>query len=134
MADEIHHNYTTGSTLYFCAFQPDGNVFLTGGASDEVWGTGGRTAAQYDEAMTEDGVGGHYVGTFDTSIALGSYHITVYLQAAGAPADTDRVLGQGEIYWDGVAEETIHTLNITNTTVTNIYDESSPPPIVVINV
>ena len=111
MANEIAHDHTTGSTLYFCAFQPDGNVFLTGGASDEVWGTGGRDADDYDETMTEDGAGGHYVGTFDTSIAAGVYQVAVYLQAGGSPADTDTALARGEIYWDGSAEINIFTLD-----------------------
>lgn len=111
MANEIHHDHTTGSTLYFCAFQPDGNVFLTGGASDEVWGTGGRDADDYDETMTEDGDGGHFVGSFDNSIAAGVYQVAVYLQAGGSPADTDTALARGEIYWDGSAEINILTLD-----------------------
>ena len=110
MANEIHHNHPTGATLYFCAFQLDGNVFLSGGASDEVWGTGGRDADDYDETMTEDGTGGHYVGTFDTSIAAGVYHVTVFLQDGGSPADADRPLGQGVMYWDGSAEQNISTI------------------------
>ena len=111
MSNEIHYNHITGTTLYFCAFQPDGNVFLSGGASDEVWGTGGRDADDYDEAMTEDGTGGHFVGTFDTSIAAGVYHVTVFLQAGANPADTDKPLGQGVIYWDGTAEINIFTID-----------------------
>ncbi len=111
MANEIWHNITTGETLYFCAFQLDGNVFLSGGASDEVWGTGGRDADDYDETMTEDGAGGHYVGTFDTSIAAGVYRITVFLQAGANPQDSDRAIAQGEIYWDGTAELNPFTLN-----------------------
>ena len=111
MANEIHHNHPTGATLYFCAFQLDGNVFLSGGASDEVWGTGGRDADDYDEIMTEDGIGGHYVGTFDTSIAAGVYHVTVFLQDGGSPVDADRPLAQGVMYWDGTAELNQFTLN-----------------------
>ena len=110
MANEVHHNYTTSSTLYFCAFQPDGNVFLSGCASDEVWGTDGRDADDYDETMTEAGAGGHYVGTFDTSIAAGVYYVTVFLQAGANPADTDKSIGQGVIYWDGSAEQNPQTI------------------------
>ncbi len=111
MANEVHQNHETGKTLYFCAFQADGNVFLSGGASDEVWGTGGRDADDYDETMTEDGSGGHYVGTFDTSIAAGVYHVTVFLRDGGSPVDSDRPLAQGVIYWDGTAEIDISTLD-----------------------
>lgn len=111
MANEVFHNYATGSTLYFCAFQLDGNVFLSGGASDEVWGAGGNDADDYDETMTEDGSGGHFVGTFDTSIAAGTYRVTVYLQAGGSPADSDLAIAQGEIYWDGTAELNMKTLD-----------------------
>ena len=111
MSSEIWHNFTTGGTLYFCTFQPDGNVFLSNGESDEVWGTGARDADDYDMATTEDGVGGHYVGDFDTSISEGTYRITVFLRATGTPLDSDPALAQGEIYWDGSAEIDIFTLD-----------------------
>ena len=111
MANEIWHNFTTGKTLYFCTFQLDGNVFLSNGESDEVWGAGGNDADFYDMAMAEDGVGGHYIGTFDISIAEGVYRISVFLQAGGSPVDGDLAIAQGEIYWDGSAEITLSTLD-----------------------
>jgi hypothetical protein len=110
MANEITHNFVTGSTLYFCCFQQDGDVFLTGGASDEVWGTGGRTAADYDEAMTEEASSGHYKGSMAAGVGAGVYQIVVFLQAGGAPADADVALAQGEIYWNGTSEETLKTI------------------------
>ncbi len=111
MANEIVHNATTGQTLYFCTFQLNGDVFLSDGASDEVWGTGGRTADNYDMAMSENAPDGHYVGTFDTSIAAGVYHVTVYIQAGGSPADSDLADAQGVMSWDGTAELNSFTLN-----------------------
>ena len=104
MANEITHNYTTGLALYFCCFQQDGDVFLTGGASDEVWGTGARTADAYDEAMTEEATSGHYKGSIAAGVGAGAYQIAVYLRATGAPLDADICIAQGEIYWDGTAE------------------------------
>ena len=113
MPGEVWHNFPTGETLYFCTFQrADGNVFLSNGESDEVWGTSGD-ADFYDMTMTEDGVGGHYVGDFDSSIAAGVYRVTVFLQAGANPADTDTKLAQGEINWDGSAEINIFTLDTT---------------------
>ncbi len=113
MANEIFHNFLTGSTLYSTRFQLDGNVFLTSGASDEVWGAGGNDADNYDVTMTEDGSGGHYVGDFDTSgnIVAGVYRVTIFLQAGGSPADSDLAIAQGELYWDGTAELNSFTLN-----------------------
>lgn len=104
MSNEIHFDATSGLAFYFCAFQLDGDVLLTGGASDETWGTGGRDADDYDEAMTEDGSSGHYVGSFASSPATGRYKVTVYRRAGANPADSDIAHAKGEIRWDGSAE------------------------------
>lgn len=115
MSNELSYDHDSGATLYAARFQLDGDVFLTSGASDEVWGTGGRTAADYDVTMPEKGSSGHYVGDFDGSsnIAAESYPVTVYLQAGGSPADSDRPLGRGVMYWDGTAEINTFTLDTT---------------------
>ena len=107
MADEIAHDYISGATLYACRFQLNGDVFLSNGASDEVWGTGGRDADDYDIAMPESGSSGHYVGDFDASgnIAAGFYRVTVYVQAGANPADSDVAVARGEGEWDGTQFE-----------------------------
>lgn len=98
-------------------------MFLTDGASDETWGTGGRTAANYDVTMTEDGSGGHFVGTFDTSanISEGTYRVTIFKQEGGTPVDSDKAIAQGEIYWDGLAEINFLTLSSEGSRLLNIY-------------
>ena len=109
MSNELWHNYTAGNTLYAIRFQRDGDVFITSGASDETWGTGGNDADDYDVTMTETTVGssGHYVGDFDASgnIAAGTYRVCVYVQAGANPADGDAQVAQGEISWDAGGEE-----------------------------
>lgn len=105
----------TGLTLYFCRFLlSNSNVMLSNPATNEVWGTGGRDADDYDVAMTEEGNSGHYTGDFADggSIAAGTYHIVVYRQTGANPADspTDIAAFQGEIYWNGTAEETLQTI------------------------
>lgn len=112
MADEITHNAVTGLTLYACRFQQNGDVFITDGSSDEVWGTAGHTADTYDVAMTEEDSCGHYKADFDASanIAAGVYQVVVYLQAGVNPADSDVPLAQGEICWDGSSEINLSTL------------------------
>lgn len=112
--NEIVFDTESGSILYAARFQLNRDVFLTNGATDEVWGTGGRDADDYDVVMPEGGVSGHFVGNFDTSgnIAAGVYEVTIYKQDGGSPVDSDRAMARGEIYWDGTAELNPFTLNI----------------------
>ena len=131
MSNEIFANYTTGSTIYAVRFQLDGNVLLTDGATDEVWGTGSRDADDYDITMTEDGVSGHFVGDFDASgnISSGVYRVTVFLQDGGSPADSDFAISQGEIYWSGTMEATPLTLSAQSSRVLNRYPTRSQPDV-----
>lgn len=141
MSNELHYDFDSGRTLFACRFQLNGDVFLANGASDEVWGVGGRDADDYDIAMAESGSSGHYVGDFDPDGNIGAnrYKVAVYEQIGGSPADSDiPALGKGEILWDGSSEifqadeddvtdahETTDALIIsTFTNVFNIYDES----------
>lgn len=107
--NEFSFDYVTGKTLYATRFQLDGNVFVTDGSSDVTW----TAADDYDVTMTEDGVGGHYVGSFDASgnITAGVYPATIYLRVGGTPANTDPKLGRGIMNWDGSAELNQFTLN-----------------------
>jgi hypothetical protein len=112
MSDEIVHDAETSQTLYSVRWQSNGNVFLTDGATDEVWGTGGRDASDYDVAMSENAPDGHYVGDFDTSgnIAEGVYQVAVFIQAGGSPANSDIPDSRGQMHWDGAKEENIATI------------------------
>ncbi len=125
MADELAHNTITGKTLYSCRWQLGGNVFLSDGASEEVWVTGGRGADDYDVAMSENAPDGHYVGNFDASnnIVAGVYKAAVFLQAGGSPADSDLAVAQGEISWSGSSEITPGTLAGQGSSILNVYDE-----------
>lgn len=115
MAGKLNVNRFSGLTVFACRFDEDGLVFLTDGSAVEVWGTGGRDAADYAVALTEIGVSGHYVGDFDASanIAAGIYPVAFYEQAGASPADTDiPAVRDGEMDWDGsdgeIFRSTIH--------------------------
>lgn len=123
MSNEVSMDYTSGSTLYFCRFQPNGDVFISDGSSDEIWGAGGNDADDYDVGLVESGASGHYVGHFDApgNIANGTYRVTVYLQAGGNPADADVAIAQGLIHWIGgrsvtvgLLDKRIRKLGVTN--------------------
>ena len=123
MANEKTHNSTTGLDLYACRFQVDGDVFLSNPASDEVWGTGGHTAADYYVDLTEEDASGHYKGDFASggTIAAGYYHVTIYLQAGANPANSDVAIAQGDIPWDGTSEITGYTLYTSSTSVLGTF-------------
>ena len=123
MANEIHVDYESGSTLYFVRHNAAGKVALSDGSSFEDWGSGSpaHDADDYDVALTENGTaGGHYVGDFDSagSIAAGRYTIQVFLQLGSLPADSDTLLYSGEILWTGTGELTVDKV-LTNKAVQN---------------
>src|SRR4030043_1026606 len=96
MANEIYVNYASGNTLYAVVRNGAGNVWYIAGQVFEVWGTGGRSADNYDISLT-DKSGSLYVGSFDTNIQAGRYFIQIFLQAGANPADSDTFIAGEEI-------------------------------------
>ena len=101
MANEIHIDYASGSTLYAVIRNKTGEVWYTGGQVFETWGTSGRTANDYDISLTDKG-GSRYVGDFDSKIPSGRYWVQTFLQAGANPADTDNFVGANQIIWSGI--------------------------------
>ncbi len=117
MANEIHVDYTSGSTLYAVVRNGAGEVWYVGGQVFESWGTAGRAANDYDISLTDKG-GNRYVGNFDGNIPAGRYSVQVFLQAGANPADSDNLVGGDEIVWSGVGEVTSDKL-LANKAVQN---------------
>ena len=92
---------------------------------------------KYDVVLANQVDSDYYSVDFPAAItdsATQTYRVQVMLQAGGSiDADLDTAIAQGEIYWDGTSEVDIGTINITNQTVQNIYNESIPAPITVID-
>ena len=117
MANEIHVDYTSGNTLYAVVRNSVGEVWYAGGQVFESWGTGSRAADDYDISLT-DKSGNRYVGSFDSNIPTGRYCIQIFSQAGVNPADSDNLVGGGEIVWSGVGEVTSDKL-LANKAVQN---------------
>jgi hypothetical protein len=101
-ANEIRAFAPGVTTVYAVVRQADGTVWEPAGQAFEAWGTGGRTAADYDIALT-DKSGDMFVGDFDSNIADGSYHVAVHYQTGATPADADPVVWVEYGAWDGAA-------------------------------
>ena len=109
MANKIHVNYASGNTLYAVVRNDVGDVWHIAGQTFEVWGTGGRTADDYDLSLT-DKSGSRYVGDFDSNIQAGRYSVQVFLQAGANPADGDTLVASEEILWSGTGKVTADKL------------------------
>ncbi len=116
-------SFNAGATTCFAVIREvDGDVWYPVGEVFEAWGTGARTAADYDIALV-DKTGGFFVGDFDTNISAGYYYIISHQQEAGAPADTDPATWQEYGYWDGTSW--ISIADITSKLPTNYIMGSS---------
>ena len=100
MANEIHVNYASGNILYAVVRNAAGDVWYAAEQVFEVWGTSGRTADDYDIALT-DKSGSRYVSSFDTGIPADRYSIQVFLQTGANPDDNDTFIAGKEIIWSG---------------------------------
>lgn len=109
MSNEIHIDYSSGSTLYAVIRNGAGHVWYAGGQVFESWGTGGRTADDYDISLTDKG-GSRYVGNFDSNIPASRYSVQVFVQAGANPADSDNLVGGDEIVWSGTGKVTCDKL------------------------
>jgi hypothetical protein len=109
MANEIHVNYASGNTLYAVIRNIAGAVWYMAGQVFEAWGTGGRTANDYDITLA-DKAGSRYVGDFDANIPAGRYSVQVFLQAGANPADSDTFVSGYEIVWSGTGKVTTDKL------------------------
>jgi hypothetical protein len=109
MANEIHVNYASGSTLYAAVRNDAAEVWYAAGKTFEAWGTSGRTADDYAISLM-DKSGNRYVGNFDTNIPAGRYSVQVFVQAGASPADGDSLVAAFEIVWSGTGRVTADKL------------------------
>ncbi len=105
MANEIYADHVSGNILYAVIRNRLGQVWCPAGHIFENWGTGGRTADDYNIPLTDRG-GHRYVGAFDASAPAGSYFIQIFHQTGAAPADTDTLISSRSFIWTGTGELT----------------------------
>ena len=119
-ANEIRA-FCPGATACFSVVREiDGDVWYVVGQVFEAWGTGARTAADYDIALV-DKSGDMFVGTMDTNIGAGYYHILTHQQAGGTAADTDPAVWQEYGYWSGTVWQP-YTLKTIEDLITDVND------------
>ena len=132
-------SYEEGKTLYALVWRASDDTVCTVAAGTFAAYSDASIDA-YDVALTNHGAGNdsdYYTADFPVTItdtAQQPYRIQVFLQVGvSIDADADICIAHGEIHWNGTGEVSIGTINITNTTVTNTYDEVSVPGSTVID-
>ncbi|MHC4500547.1 MAG: hypothetical protein ACYS21_15715, partial [Planctomycetota bacterium] len=111
MSNEAVKTYTVNVTVDGYVFRrSDGYVWYPVGEAFEVWGTSGRTAADYwSITMTESEVNasGYYEGDFPTDITTAAQYDIQYRERAGTnPANSDTILTPLQpIDWAGTASK-----------------------------
>jgi len=135
MSNEIWHSYDSAKVLYaFVIRASDDYIWDVGDTAFEAIGTWNDARADECDIPMTVTAGDYHSVDFPAGITtVGVYRVQIREKAGASPDTDDKPVAQGEIYWSGTAEQTIQTIVITNTTVVNQYDESSPPPVSVIN-
>lgn len=100
MAKEISFPDTTGLTEYVNLTNSVGEWYNTAGAVFEAFDALNWT--DYDIAASEDGASGIYFSAMP-SVAAGSYGVIARRRAGGSPAQSDTIIGEGSVEWDGSA-------------------------------
>ena len=91
----------TGLTLHFEVYNVNGQPWnASGGGAFEAYQT--SHYASYSFSMAEQGTASMvYLGNFPTAIGPGLYNVVARRQAGGSPLETDQVVAQGELHWNG---------------------------------
>ena len=90
---------TAGVTVYALVRADAGTIWQTTTSTLVAYAT--ANMGNYDLPMTQQGTASkHYTVDFPAA-AAGLYVVSVYQQAGGSPAETDTLIGYGEIQWDG---------------------------------
>ena len=100
-ANEIR-SFTNCVDAFAVVREIDGDVWYVSGQVFEAWGTSGRTALDYDIALTAE-TGGMFTGTMDTNIGAGYYYVVTHDDADSTPADADPAVWVDYGYWSGSA-------------------------------
>ena len=123
MSNEIWENHPTGNTLYaFIRRKSDDFIYIVDTGSNTFEAFIVSNIATYDLPMTDDG-GDFYSVDFPSDISIGVHRISIFLQEGGTPVLADRVIAQGEFYWDGTAEIDLSTIDIDIGTIDGTVDE-----------
>ena len=130
MSNEIWATYEEGNDLYALVWRASDDKVWDNTAS--AWDT--YTDADiddYDVALANQADSDYYSVDFPagiTSTTQQAYRAQIMLRPGAIDADADFTVGTLEIFWNGSEEITLGTINITNQTVTNVYEEEFKPP------
>lgn len=132
MANEIWTTFDEAFTLYALIWrQTDDKVYDAVAAANTFDTYTDADIDDYDVVLANHADSDYHSVDFPADIAAGVYRVQVMLRVGGAiDADVDYGIAQGEIYWDGSAEDTLDTLSdqmdvlsSQGSKILNVYDD-----------
>lgn len=101
MAGEVQVSYQSQKTVYALIYSPASGAM--------VWNTSlsgfqtylSQNYSGYPLSLSEQGTSAYYVGNFPSVIPPGDYNVVAKQQVATDPAESDPVVGQGDLQWGG---------------------------------
>ncbi len=109
MSNEIWNSYDEAGVLYALIWrQTDDKVWNDTDSQFDTYTD--ADILKYDIPLTNQVDSDYHSADFPSAIANGVYRVQILFQVGGAiDADVDRVIAQGELYWDGAAEINVFT-------------------------
>lgn len=99
MAGELQGVWNTGRTCYFLIRSQTATIW--NGSSFVTYDNANYSS--YTISAVEQGGSGYYAGTFPPAITPGAYNVIMLEQVGGSAAQTDPVVSQGDVQWNGSA-------------------------------
>lgn len=100
MAESIQVQHTaSGATVYVLIRNSAGAVW--NGAAFETYLT--ANLGTYAVSLTEQGTASRFYAGAVPGLSLGLYTFVAFVRAGGSPAETDTVIGSGDVDWSGTA-------------------------------
>ncbi len=100
MAGELSCDTATGLTIY-ANIRNRTSGYIWNGSAFEAYLAASGNQSSYAISMSEQGAGGHYTGNAPSTMANGVYDATAKKKINAWFAETDQLVANGELHWNG---------------------------------
>jgi hypothetical protein len=119
LANEIYASYDEGNTLYALVWRKsDDKVYDVAVGSDTFVTYTDVDISDYAITLANQADSDFYSTNFPSGISQGVYRVQIFLQPGAIDPDADSAIFLGELYWDGIQEIDLSSINSNITVLT----------------